>query len=262
MSSGRIHGACSHSTGWVAFTHEQPKWKRYAALVTGKPTLRSLLAYEFLTCTFGGIPGALGLALRSRLYRSLFRRVGRALIVGRGVVIRHADKIDLGDNVTIDDYAVVDGRGAGRDGLVIGNNAIIGRGAIIQAKLGSIRIGDSCNVGAQTVVISQGDAIEIADWCQIAGGCKISGGRFRLVPNAEGFPYERESGGPIRIGTGCFLGMGVIVTDGATIGDFCTIGSGAIINQAVPSRAILMPRPPIVVGSTVDRDTTRKAEQS
>ena len=241
----------AHFARHLLLDEHQPRWRRYAALVTGKSSLGALLAYEVKTGFLGGIPGATGLFVRGKLYPSLFKRAGPGLNIGRSVVIRHADKIALGANVTLDDYCVLDGRGAGEEGLLIGDNAIIGRAAIVQSKLGSIRLGNNCNIGAQSVVISQGDRIDIEDWCQIAGGCKISGGRFKLTHDPQdGFPYERESGGPIRIATGCFLGMGVIVSDGASIGAFSTIGSGAVISQSVPAHAIVMPRPPVIVGST------------
>lgn len=233
------------------FEENQPRWKRYAALVIGNPTPRRLASYELRIALFGSTTGALGIFLRQKLYRALFKRVGRNVVIGRDVTIRHGDKISLGDNVVLDDRCVLDGRGAGEEGVVIGDNTIIGRNAVIQSKVGPLIIGANVNVGADSAITSQG-GLTVGDWAQVAGGCKISGGRFKLDPEMkDGVPFTRLTTGPVNIGTASFLGPGVIVNDGASIGNYCVIGPGSVVQTNVPDYAVFMARPGMMMGSTI-----------
>jgi len=234
----------------LMFEEQQPRWRRYAALVIGAPSRRALAGYELRTGLFGSFPGALGLFMRQKTFRKLFRRVGRNPVFGRDLTIRHGDNITLGDDVVLDDRCVLDGRGAGPEGITIGNNTLVGRNAIVQSKIGPIRIGANVNIGADSSIVSQG-GMDIGEWVQIAGGCKISGGRFKLDPDkADGTPFKRMTTGPVHIGEACFLGPGVIVNDGASIGRFSVIGPGAIVVADIPEYSVFMARPGMLMGST------------
>ena len=67
--------------------------QKYAKLVVGKPGLADLLKYELITMLAQWVPGALGLALRKTLYRSLLGSCGRNVVFGQNVVLRHPHKI-------------------------------------------------------------------------------------------------------------------------------------------------------------------------
>lgn len=225
-------------------------WRRYSLLVLGRESLSALLVFELKMLLFGGVPGALGLALRKRFFRSLFGSCGRNAIFGRNLTIRNARNIHLGDNVTIDDNTLLDGRGARERGVVIGDNVIIGANVTINSKVGDIVIGNNCNIGSTSTITAQG-GVEIGDWCQIAGGCKISGGRFQLEPDMpEGRPFSRFTMGPIRIGHTSFLGGSVNVTDGCEIGECCVVGTGAVVMSDIPPYSVYMPRPGMIMGKT------------
>src|SRR5207248_7886472 len=139
---------------------------------------------------------------------------------GRSVVIRNPDRIVLGDRVVVDDYVVLDGRGGDGDaGLHIGDEVIINRGAVIQAKVGTIRIGSHCDIGADTMIISQGANV-IEDMVSIGGGSKIGGGIIQVqngsATHGGGDPNDfavrgqmRVSKGTVRIGAKTVLGENV-----------------------------------------------------
>jgi acetyltransferase-like isoleucine patch superfamily enzyme len=58
------------------------------------------------------------------------------VVFGHPVLIRNARNITLGAQVMIDDLCVLDGRGAGAEGVVLGDSVIVNRGTTIQAKIG------------------------------------------------------------------------------------------------------------------------------
>ena len=52
-----------------------------------------------------------------------------------------------------------------------------------------------------------------------------------------------ESALPIRIGKNCWLGGGVIVCPGVTIGDDTTIGAGSVVTKDIPSGVLAVGNP-------------------
>ena len=232
------------------YSGQKSTLQRYAELVVGRMGIWRLLRYELLTCLLGSLPGALGLLLRKLFYPSLFRRIGRGVVFGKSVVIRNPDRIVLGNRVVIDDYVVLDGRGGdGEEGLCIGDEVIINRGALIQAKIGTIRIGSHCDIGAETTIISQGANV-IEDMVSIGGGSKIGGGIIQIqndsATQSGGDPNDfavrgqvRVSKGTVRIGTKSALGENVTVLDEAIIGSECVVGACAVIRGRIPDRSVV-----------------------
>jgi acetyltransferase-like isoleucine patch superfamily enzyme/acyl carrier protein len=240
------------------YSGQKSTLERYAELVIGRMDVWALLKYELLTCLLGPMPGALGLFLRKLFYPWLFRSIGRGVVFGRSVVIRNPERIVLGDRVVIDDYVVLDGRGGeGDEGLRIGDEVIVNRGALIQAKVGTIRIGSHCDIGAETTIISQGSNV-IEDMVSIGGGSKIGGGLIQIqnesAPQNGGDPNDfafrgqvRVSKGTVRIGTKSALGENVTVLDGAAIGSECVVGASAVIRGQIPDGSVVALQEKLVV---------------
>ena len=228
--------------------------KRYRELVLGEGGILKLLRYELLITFLGPIPGALGLALRKIFYPGLFKSIGKGVVIGRSVVIRHPDKIRIGNKVIIDDYCVIDARGAGEEGVVIGDEVILNRGAILQAKVGGIHIGGLTNVGGNSVIVAQG-GVYIGDMVNIAGGCEISGGAYQVERDMQS---DREHGkftrGPIRIDRKCRLAMRVIVLDAVHIHEGCIVGAGSVVTHDLPEYSVAA-GVPAVVKHTRERTT-------
>jgi acetyltransferase-like isoleucine patch superfamily enzyme/acyl carrier protein len=225
------------------FGSDKSAFARYRELVFHSYSLPKLIRYELLVTFIGPIPGALGLALRKRLYRSLFHKVGKGVIFGRNLTLNHADRITLGDNVVLDRDSVYDARGAGEAGIVIGNRVIVNRGAAIQAKVGSIEIGDDCNIGSDVDVIAQGPIV-LEPNVSIACKAIVAGGRY-VVEHETGDRdvKQRFTSGPIRIGRNARIGMGAIVQDGVTIGANAIIAPGAVVYENVPAEAVMWGNP-------------------
>lgn len=226
------------------FTKEKSSLRLYADLVVGEgASYGTLFVYELITGLLGGLPGGLGLALRRIVYPRLFRSCGRGVTIGRHVVIRNGRNITLGDNVVIDDGCVIDGRGAGERGVVIGDRVIIGRLTTIQAKIGPISIGADSNIGALGAVHAQG-GVEIGRKVVLGGGCSISGGSFQTrmdSPAAQddaSHDQTRWTKGPIRIGDGSLVGMGAMILDGVEIGRDAVLGAGTVMAKDVPANAV------------------------
>jgi acetyltransferase-like isoleucine patch superfamily enzyme/acyl carrier protein len=213
--------------------------RRYASLVLAHPTALGLIRYELVNL-FSGFPGALGLVLRKVLFRSLLGSVGRGVIFGRNITLRHADNLHVGDRVVLDDYCLLDARGAGERGIRLGEGVLVHRNASIQAKVGHISIGRNSSVGAFSQIVSQG-SIDIGENVSIAGGVGIAGGRYQVEIDEDGpDAKKRFTAGPIRIGANVRLGRGAIVLDGVTIGRGAIVAPGSVVMNDVAADTVVI----------------------
>lgn len=227
----------------LMFERDKSAFQRYRELVFRSYSLPKLIRYELLTTFIGPIPGALGLILRKLLFGSLFRKVGKSVIFGRSLTLRHADRITLGEGVVLDTDVVLSARGAGDEEIVIGNRVIMNRGSSIQTKVGRIEIGDDCSIGGGADIISQGPIILGAN-VSVAGKVVIAGGRY-VVEHAddETNVKQRFTDGPIRIGDNVRIGIGAIIQDGVTIGENAIVAPGAVVFEDVPAETVVWGNP-------------------
>jgi acetyltransferase-like isoleucine patch superfamily enzyme len=232
------------------FEPDSSAFKKYQAFFVGRPGVRALVAFELITTLAGPLPGALGFLLRKWLYPHLFQRVGSGALWGCNITLRHPWRIAVGHRVAIDDGCLLDARGAGDSGIRIGNDVLIARDTIIQAKGSWIEIGDRCTIGSQSQLSSVG-GIRLGRSVMIGGQCYVGGGRHRTDDPARPIMDQGiVTKGPIVIEDDVWLGAGVIVQDGVRIGRGSVVGAGAVVQEdvlaftmAVPhQRLVLLPR--------------------
>lgn len=212
--------------------------EKYRELVVGTGGFSTLLVYELLTTLIGPLPGALGLVLRKQLYPLLFESVGRNVVFGRSITLRNPGKIRIGDNVIIDDYAVLDAKGRDNEGITIGNDVLVGRHSAISCKNGNVVIGDNTNIAMNCFIQSAAEVrigrnVLFAAYCYVIGGGDHRTDRLDVPIIAQGQVVKG-----ITIEDGCWLGAGVKVQDGVTIGSDAIVGSGAVVTRSVPSFGI------------------------
>ena len=223
--------------------------EKYRALVVGRPGLLALLKYEIVVTLTQWVPGALGLALRKVAYPWLLGRVGRGVIFGQNVVLRHPHKIRLGDNVLIDDNCLLDAKGETNTGITIGSGVFVGRNTICSSKNGDIEIGDRANIGFNCEVfsasrVSIGEGTLIAAYAYLVGGDHDATDRDRDV-----IEQGRTSRG-ISIGAGAWIGAGATVLDGVSIGQRAVVGAHAVVRHDVPDGATAVGVPARVIDQT------------
>ncbi len=212
--------------------------QKYQQLVIGYPSFIALLKYELSTTLLGPLPGAFGLALRKTFYKSLLGKVGRNVIFGKSLTIRHPHKIYIGDNVVIDDYAVLDAKGTDNRGIYIGDNVMIGRNTVISCKNGNITIGDNTNIAMNCFIQSAkevkiGKNVLLAAYCYVIGGGNHETDRTDIPIIAQGQIVKG-----ITIENNCWIGAGVKILDSVTIDSDSIIGAGAVVTKSVPEFSV------------------------
>ncbi len=214
---------------------EGPLSKKYMAIFPGRKGFWNLVKYEFVTMFVAGAPGALGFLLRKVFFPWVFKEIGKGCAFGRNITFRHPHKIRIGANSFIDDNAVLDAKGSDNEGIVIGANVYIGRGAVLSCKEGSIVLDDFCNVSASCTLLSETE-IRLGRFCFLAGDCYlVAGGNHSFLDVSTPMMFQPSiSKGGILIGEDVWLGAGVIVLDGAAIGRSSVVGAGSVVTGPIP----------------------------
>jgi acetyltransferase-like isoleucine patch superfamily enzyme len=224
---------------------------KYGALIVGRPGWAALLKYEAVVLLTQAVPGALGLVLRRSCYPWLLGRSGRNVVFGQNVALRHPHKIEIGDNVVIDDNCLLDAKGDANAGIVIGSGVFIGRNTILSCKDGDIHVHDGANIGFNCEIFSASRVVVgkdtlIAAYSYLVGGDHDVADRSRSV-----LEQGRRSSG-IVVGEGAWIGAGATVLDGVHVGDRAIIGAGAVVRASVPAGATAVGIPARVLGDAAD----------
>jgi acetyltransferase-like isoleucine patch superfamily enzyme len=130
---------------------------------------------------------------------------------------------------------------------------------------GAVTLGDAVHIHQGAVIqTGEGGAVDIGAETHIQPRCQFSaykgsiriGARVEIAPNCAFYPYNHEikagipvrsqplrSKGDIVVGDDAWLGYGVIVLDGARIGNGAVIGAGSVVTGDIPARAIAVGAP-------------------
>lgn len=219
------------------FEKDKSQIQKYQDLIIGERGLFSLIKYELIILLSSWVPGALGLFLRSKLYPLLLGKVGKGVVFGTNVVLRHPHKIYLGDNIVIDDNCVLDAKGTENKGIFVGNGVFIGRNTILYCKDGDIFIGDNAMIGFNCQ-ISSPNFVKIGQNVQIAAYSYLSGGTHNFDRTDIPVLKQERSGKGIIVEDNAWLAANVKVLDGVVIGKDAIVATGAVANKDIPPLSI------------------------
>ncbi|MFQ6114504.1 MAG: flippase-like domain-containing protein, partial [bacterium] len=219
------------------FDEKKSKVQKYQEIFLGEKGFVKMLKYELIITLFSWIPGALGVLLRSIFYPAILGSVGKGAAFGANIALRHPGKIHIGNNVVIDDNCVLDAKGQSNQGIRIGNGVFIGRGTILTCHNGDIVLEDNVNIGFNCVISSL-SSIVIGKNNLMAAYCYLVGGDHDSARTDIPVLFQGRSSKGIVIDKNVWLGAGVTVLDGVTIGRDSIIAAGAVVNKDVPEFAI------------------------
>jgi acetyltransferase-like isoleucine patch superfamily enzyme len=220
--------------------------EKYMDLVVGKRGWLNLAVYEMVLLFSSWVPGALGIALRGFLYPKILGGTGKRVRFGTNVVLRTPHKINIGDDVVVDDNCVLDAKGIDNQGISIGKGVFIGRNTILSCKNGDIILGDGVNIGFNCEIFSA-SRVELKENILLAAYTYLIGGDHDFASTDVPVIQQGRSSKGITIGKNAWLGAGVKVLDGVEIGRDAIIGTGAVVTESIPDFAIAIGLPARVV---------------
>ena len=94
--------------------------------------------------------------------------------------------------------------------------------------------------------------IYVGDFTQFGPNVVLATAGHPIDPalREQGYQYNA----PIRIGRNCWLGAGVLVMPGITIGDNVVVGAGSVVTKDLPSDVVAVGNPCRILREVNDRD--------
>jgi acetyltransferase-like isoleucine patch superfamily enzyme len=128
-------------------------------------------------------------------------------------------------------------------GLSMGARVRLSRGTRVECLgvegrpgIGRVAIGEHVFVGERTTILAH-ESISVGRLTMIAHNCSLmdfNHGTDQTAPLAQ----QQGSTAPVTIGENCWLGAGVIVLPGVTIGNGTIVGAGAVVAKSLPANVI------------------------
>lgn len=215
---------------------------------TQKISSRSRWYYRYENLVFAlttWVPMSLGSALRRLVFRSVFGRMGSGVQIQPGAEFVGAEHIEIGNKVKI--HRDVRIRSFGRSSKVaIGDWVELDRGVDVKIHHdGEVEIGEYTYIGPYTCL--SGNKIKIGKDCLIASHSGIYANNHNFSDSRRKIREQGNSYKGITIADNCWLGSGVRVLDGVTIGEGSVIGAGAVVTKDIPAYSIAVGVPAKVV---------------
>ena len=171
--------------------------------------------------------------------------------LGRNVTIHNRRSLSAGPDLVIGEHSFF--QCFGGDGIRIGDRVTIGAFSILMASVVlrepgvGISIGNQTSIGVRATIWGQG-GVSIGDNCLLGPDVFIV---------SENHIYERrdvpiaQQGGKrlaVVVGNDCWLGAGVKVMPGVTIGSGSVVGAGSVVTRSLPEFSVAVGSPARVIG--------------
>jgi acetyltransferase-like isoleucine patch superfamily enzyme len=211
-------------------------YKQLVSADKGWPWFIAFECYEMLLSHLGGL---IGLGLRSLVLPLFLGNSPKSPAIGRGVRIRQANRIKMGSSVFVDDYSVLDVRvkDNAESGISLEDYCFIGRGTILAAKNGKIRLGQGSNISSHCRLATESE-LTLGKSVLVAAYCYIGPGNHQT--DEEGRPLidqEMVNKGGVIIGDNVWIGSRTTILDGVTVGANAIIGAHSLVKDDVPAGA-------------------------
>lgn len=83
--------------------------------------------------------------------------------------------------------------------------------------------------------------IYVGDYTMLGPNVVLATAAHPILPELRAKAYQYNM--PVRIGKNCWLGAGVIVLPGVTIGDNTVIGAGSVVTKDIPANVVAVGNP-------------------
>lgn len=126
-----------------------------------------------------------------------------------------------------------------REGAVIGEDCIIGTDVYIDA---DVCIGDRVKIQNGALVYH---GVTVESGVFIGPGAILTNDRFPRSIREDGELATEDDWtvSKIRLAYGCSVGAGAVVVAGSDVGQFATVGAGAVVTRSVPDHGLVVGNP-------------------
>jgi acetyltransferase-like isoleucine patch superfamily enzyme len=132
-------------------------------------------------------------------------------------------------------------------GLRIGAQTRISSFTKLKSADGPLTIGRNVDIASHCFIASAPGGIEVGDDSMIGPGSAIVATNFHYGDISRPIRLQGKESKGIRIGSNVWLGAGVMVIDGATIGDGVIVTPNSVVSGRVPDNVIIQGNPARVI---------------
>ena len=168
--------------------------------------------------------GAFETQLRRVIFRAMCQEVGHGLQIGPGVVVKHPERMVLGDKVFIGAQAMIQGRFDG-----------------------TCRIGSYVWIGPQAYFDARNLVLE--DYVGWGPGAKVLGSSHTGDPVDLPIIATELTIQPVVVGYGADIGTNATILPGVRVGAHSIVGAGAVVTRDVPPYSVVAGVPAQVIRS-------------
>lgn len=203
-----------------------------------------------LTNLLKGIPTSfLGSKLRTLLYRHIFAKIGKSVYIQYGVEFVNTKSIKIGNYVQILRGVNLDASGHQNNLIYLADRVGLNYGVDIKALQNtSVFIDESTFIGPYVCMAGPGN-IKIGKNCLIAAHTGIFANNHIYSDPTLPIAFQGVTRQGIVIEDDCWLGSGVKVLDGITIGKGSVIGAGSVVTKNIPPFSVAVGVPARVIKS-------------
>lgn len=191
------------------------------------------------------VPNSIGRNLRRLAYRAIFARIGTSVQIQANAEFVCAEQIEIGNGVKIERDVRVKFFDK-KSKLYIADQVQLDRGVDIKIHCnGELEIDENTYIGPYACL--SGKSIKIGKDCLIASHSGIYANNHNFADPMLKINEQGLSHKGIMIEDDCWLGSGVRVVDGVTIGQGSVIGAGAVVTRDIPPYSIAVGVPAKVI---------------
>lgn len=172
------------------------------------------------------------------LYGMRLGKLGHGAVVDCGARVQASRSIGLGAATRIYTHARIRGLGHEGEHIDVGSDCQIAEYAVIESSGGYVEIGDNVYVGRYTYIGGHGGC-RIGNDCQIAEFCYIIAANHEFEDRSKPIRLQGHSCKGITVGDDCWLGNGVTILDGVTVGRGAVLAAHAVVTRDVPDYAVV-----------------------
>ena len=137
--------------------------------------------------------------------------------------------------------------------------AEVGEGCYVEAPLHANWGGKHCHLGKNVyfnfnVTLVDDTHIYVGDYTKFGPNVIIATAGHPILPELREKAYQYNA--PVRIGKCVWLGAGVIVLPGVSIGDNSVIGAGSVVTKDIPANVVAVGNPCKVLREIGEKDKT------
>lgn len=153
--------------------------------------------------------------------------------------------LDMPESTVIEPLVVIFGGMQAK--LALGERNIFYPGCVVRIEKGHMVTGDEVSFGPGCHIYEPRAGLEIGNHCMIGGGTLISGVEHGYARRDIPMRHQTPENKPVRIEDDVWIGMGVKLLPGITIGKGTIIGAGSVVTRSIPAYSIALGAPCRVV---------------